>query len=121
MSFVNLLGNDVWLEADIVNRTENMIAGEFTPDQVTILNRIATAAALGEYTLTDDEKAQIAHYNQVCLDARAAGDAARVDNARLVQALAYEAAQVQATQAQAVIGAASSDTLALVAERAAAR
>lgn len=113
-SFIDLNGSIVWSEADIVRRTESMIASEFTPDQVAILNRVATAAALGQYTLSTEEMADIGRYNSVCMAAREAGNAARIDNAALAAALAYEAAQ-------ATVAAADADTLALVAQRAASR
>jgi hypothetical protein len=92
-SFINMMASDRWSEADIVNRTEAMIAAEFPPAQVAILNRIATAAALGQYQLTEQEAADIERYNLVCLAAREAGDAARADMVLLAQTLDYEAAK----------------------------
>jgi hypothetical protein len=92
-SFINMMASDRWSETDIVNRTEAMIAAEFPPAQVAILNRIATAAALGQYQLTEQEVTDIERYNVVCLAAREAGDAARADMALLAQTLDYEAAQ----------------------------
>jgi ferritin-like metal-binding protein YciE len=92
-SFINMMASDRWTEADIVNRTEAMIAAEFPPAQVAILNRIATAAAIGQYQMTAEEQSEINRYNEVCLAARAAGDAARVDMVLLAQTLDYEAAQ----------------------------
>lgn len=118
MSFVNLLGSDVWSEADIVNRTEAMIHAEFPVEQEGIINRIVTAAAAGMYALTEEEEAQVERYNQVCLDARAAGVAARADNERLVQVLAYEHALAAAAAAQMVIDAVTEDVLALASTRA---
>lgn len=146
MSFVNLMGNDVWSEADIVNRTEAMIRSEFPYAAVAILNRKATGAALGQYTMTDDEQAELARYMQVCEAARQAGNAARADIALLQGALDVEAAQrrlllpphagpalledgapnpqveadaAQRAAAQAVIDGATQDVLDLVAARAA--
>lgn len=146
MSFVNLMGNDVWSEADIVNRTEAMIRSVFSDQVVAILNRKATGAALGQYTMTDDERAELARYAQACEDAHQAGNAARADMALLQRALDVEAAQrrlllplyagpvlledgtadpqaeadaAQRAAAQAVIDGATPDVLDLVAARAA--
>jgi len=91
MSFVNLMGNDVWSEADIVNRTEAMISSEFTPVQAAILQRKATGALLGAYSLTNDEQAELANYAQTSEAARVAGNEARADMALLLEAMALEA------------------------------
>lgn len=111
MSFIDMMASDRWTEADIINRTEAMIAAEFTPHQVAIINRIVTAAAAGIYQLTEEEQAEVARYNEVCLAARKAGDEARANMALLAKALDYEAAQ-------RVINAAGEDIVALVAARA---
>jgi hypothetical protein len=91
-SFINLFGNDRWSEADIVNRTEAMIASEYPPAAAAILNRKVSGAALGQYTLSAAEQADLAHYAQVSNDARAAGDAARADMVKLQAVLDYEQA-----------------------------
>jgi hypothetical protein len=93
MSFIDMMASDRWSEADIINRTEAMIAAEFPPHQVAIINRIVTAAAAGMYQLTDEELADVSRYNAVCLAAREAGDAARADMALLSKVLDFEAAQ----------------------------
>jgi hypothetical protein len=121
-SFVNVLGSDLWSEADIVNRTESMIASYFPPNTTAILNRKVIGAATGRYTLSADEQAELDHYNTVCLAASAAGNAARADMARLQSALDYEHALAIAIVdrsffEQVIIDNASADTLALVAER----
>lgn len=92
-SFVDLLASDVWSEADIVNRTEAMIASEFPPAAAAILNRKVTGQTLGQYTLTADEQVELARYAAVSEAARAAGEAARDDMALLQSALEVEAAQ----------------------------
>jgi hypothetical protein len=114
MSFIDMMADDRWTEADIVNRTESMIRSEFPPDQESIINRIVTAAAAGMYQLTEEEQVQVARYNQACLEARDAGNAARVDMRLLEQALDYEVDK-------GVIDAASAEVKALVDERAQAR
>lgn len=109
-SFIDMLASHRWSEADIINRTEAMIAAEFTPAQVAIINRIVTAAAAGMYQLTEEEQAEVTRYNQVCLAAREAGDAAREDMAFLAQVLDFEAAQ-------RVVAAATEEVVALAALR----
>lgn len=109
-SFIDMMASDRWSEADIINRTEAMISSEFPPAQVAIINRIVTAAAAGMYQLTEQEQLEVARYNEVCLAARQAGDAARADMRLLEQVLDYEAAQ-------RTIGAAGVDVIDLVAMR----
>ena len=77
MSFINLLVNDVWSEADIVNRTEALISSEFSPNVVAILNRKVTAATIGQYVLTASEQAEVGRYAAVCNAAALAGNEAR--------------------------------------------
>lgn len=91
-SFINLMASDIWSEADIVRRTEAMIYSQFSKEQEAILNRKATGAALGQYTLTPEEAADLARYAQVTEDARQAGNAARADMALLLQVFDVEAA-----------------------------
>lgn len=91
-SFINLMANDVWSEADIVRHTEAMIYSQFSREQESILNRKATGAALGQYELTTSEMADLARYAQVTEDARQAGNAARQDMALLLQVLEVESA-----------------------------
>jgi hypothetical protein len=109
-TFINMMASDRWSETDIVNRTEAMIAAEFSREREAIINRIVTAAAAGMYTLSEEELATVARYNEVCLTARAAGEAARTDMRLLEQVLDYEAAQ-------RVITAAGVDVVALAALR----
>ncbi|HJV54318.1 MAG TPA: hypothetical protein VJ652_22835 [Noviherbaspirillum sp.] len=145
-SFVDLMGNDVWSEADIVNRTEALVRSEFSRDAEMILQRKATGALLGQYVMTEEEQAELARFATVTALARKAGVDARADMALLRAALDVEAAQrrralpvfdgpealedgspnpaVQVdaderTGAQAVIDAAAPETLDLVAARAA--
>jgi len=91
MSFINLMADDCWSEADIVNRTEAMIASVFPASEQVILNRKVTAAAIGAYTLTTAEQDEVAQFNALCMQARQAGLDARADMTLLTQALACEA------------------------------
>jgi len=87
------MGKDLWSEADIVNRTETMIASEFPRDAVAILNRKTTGAVLGQYAMTVAEQAELERYAQICAAARQAGIDARADNVLLTQVLDMEVAQ----------------------------
>lgn len=149
MSFVDLMGNDKWSEADIVRRTEAMVRAEVSADAETILNRKLQGASIGQYVLTPEDQAEINRFNSVVFGAQTAGAEARADMAKLQAVFDYEAAQArlalpvydgpatitdgegntvpnpaialdaeERTAAQAVIDAASVDTLALAALRA---
>ena len=126
-SFINLLGSDVWSDADITRRTEAMVRAEFSADAETILNRKVSGALLGAYVMTPEDEAEVMRFNAVTTAAAAAGALAHVDMAQLAQAMAVEAAQAQLQAApddelaQAVVDAATPEVLALVAARAAAR
>lgn len=109
-SFIDMMASHRWTETDIINRTEAMIAAEFSPNQVAIINRIVTAAAAGMYELTAEELAEVTRYNEVCLAAREAGAAARADMALLAQVLDFE-------QAQRLVSSAADEVLALAALR----
>jgi hypothetical protein len=92
-SFVNLMGFDVWSEADIINRTEAMLRSKYSVQEELILNRKIAGMELGLYTMTPDEQAEMNDFNVTVFTSRAAGDAARADMALLQQALNVEAAQ----------------------------
>ena len=93
MSFVNLLANDIWSEADIVRRTESMVRSEFSQEAETILNRKVLGASLGTYTISAEEQADLERYNVVVLAAQAEGVAARADMALLLQVFPLEDAK----------------------------
>jgi hypothetical protein len=93
MSFVDLMANDVWSEADIVRRTEAMIRSEFSQDAETILNRKVSGMVLGVYTPTEAEMAEMARYQATVEAARVAGDEARADMALLLRVFPMEEAQ----------------------------
>ena len=98
MSFVDLMGHDVWSEVDIVNRTEAMIASEFPPATVAILNRKATGQALGQYALSMEEGMELMRYAQVSEEARLAGAQARADMVLLSEVLPLEKAFLRLRQ-----------------------
>lgn len=89
-SFINLMANDIWSEADITNRTEALIASEFSPTAVAILNRKATGAALGQYQLSPADVADIARYAEVSEWARDLGNQALKDMELLNETMVLE-------------------------------
>lgn len=92
-SFINLLANDIWSEADIIRRTEAMIRSEFSLDAETILNRKVLGISLGTYTPSAEDQAEIARYDQVAKAAQAEGIAARADMALLLRVFPVDDAQ----------------------------
>jgi len=93
MSFVDLMADDVWAEADIVRRTEAMIRSEFSLETETILSRKVSGMVLGIYVQTEAEQAEMARYQGVVEAARVAGNEARADMALLLRVFPLEAAQ----------------------------
>lgn len=98
MSFVNMLANDVWSDQDITNRTEAMVRAVVPLADELVLNRKVQGAALGEYTLTAEDQAQMALLAQAGLAAQQAGIEARADMALLMDVLAVEAAEARLAQ-----------------------
>lgn len=92
-SFINLMANDVWSEADIVRRTEAMIRSEFSLEAETILNRKVLGISIGSYEASEADLAEIARYDAVAKNAQAAGVAARADMALLAKVFPLEEAQ----------------------------
>lgn len=131
MSFVDMMGNDVWSEADIVNRTESIIRSKYSQTEELILNRKMSGVFSGLYTLTTDEQLELQDFNSMLLQARMAGVDARADMALLQQALNQEFTQRtldtipvddpnladQRTSLQAIIDAAPQSVKDLVAQR----
>lgn len=93
MSFVDLMADDRWSEADIVRRTEAMIRSEFSAEAETILNRKVSGMVLGIYTPTEAEQAEMARYQATVEAARVAGNEARADMATLLRVFPLEDAQ----------------------------
>lgn len=92
-SFIDLMANDVWSEADIVRRTEAMIRSEFSAEAETILNRKVSGMVLGVYVPTTEEQAEMARYQTTVDAARVAGNASRADMALLLRVFPLEDAQ----------------------------
>jgi hypothetical protein len=131
MSFINLMANDDWSDADIVRRTESLIASQFP--NIQILQRKVQGQMLGQYTLTADEQAQLQAYAAASFAAGTDADQARADMKTLRSVWAVEAAQARLAEpvvdgddqdaseraaAQAEIDAATPDVMTVVTERA---
>lgn len=95
MSFINMMANDVWSDSDITNRTEAMIASEFSSVKLAILNRKATGAALGQYQLNAEEASEITRYAELSESARLAGVKAKADMELLLEVFKLEAANAR--------------------------
>lgn len=91
-TFIDLLGNDIWSDADITNRTEAIVRAQFSAIDETVLNRKVSGAGMGVYTLTADDMAEIQRFGAVTQAAAALGVQARADMALLQSALDYETA-----------------------------
>lgn len=132
MSFVNLMANDIWSDADITRRTEAMVRSEFSLEAETILNRKVVAMSVGEYSPTPADLAEMDRFRTVVEAAQAEGVAARADMALLLDTMAYEAAMrrlaqpvieddeqdaAERAEAQAVVDAASQEVIDLYALR----
>ncbi len=79
MSFVDLLGNDVWSDADITRRTESIIRAQFSDDEERILNRKITGLLIGQYTLTEADQVELGKFQEVVFMAQQEGASARTD------------------------------------------
>lgn len=95
MSFINLMANDVWSEADIKARLHAEIRSSISEMVETELNRALQGLALGLHALSTSEQEVLqlfkAETNRVAL----LGVTARADMALLTEVLALEAAKVR--------------------------
>lgn len=93
MSFINMMANDVWSDADITRRTEAMIRTEFSQEAETILNRKVLGYSLGTYEPTPQDLEDMLRYDQVAKAAKAEGRVARADMDLLLRVFPLEEAQ----------------------------
>jgi hypothetical protein len=93
MSFIDLMANDVWSEADMTRRTEAMIRSEFSQEAETIINRKLLGAQMGTYAPTLADMQEMERYAVVAQGAQAAGLAARANMALLRRVFVMEEAQ----------------------------
>jgi hypothetical protein len=92
-SFINLMANDIWPDADITRRTEAMVRSEFSLEAETILNRKVAGISLNQYTPTPEDLAEMARFKVVVDAAQGEGVLARADMALLIQVFPLEDAQ----------------------------
>lgn len=92
MSIVNLLKNDIWSEADIINAGRAAIYSQISFDRQQELQTIMLGHIAGLRTATMEELAEIAQVQAVTEAQASANAAARADMALLNDVLAYEAA-----------------------------
>lgn len=93
MSFIDMMANDVWSDADITARTEAMVRSVMSLADELVLNRKVQGAALGQYTLTSEDETQMALLAQAGYAAQQEGIAARADMALLLQVFEVEKAE----------------------------
>lgn len=99
MSIVNLLKNDIWSEADIINAGRAAIYSQISFDRQQELQTIMLGHIAGMRTASMDEMAEIAQVQAVTQAQALANAAARADMALLNDVLAYEAALDRLTRA----------------------
>ena len=92
MSIVNLLKNDIWSEADIINAGRAAIYSQISFDRQQELQTIMLGHIAGLRTALPAELAEIASVQQVTEAQAVANGEARADMARLLAVMAYEAA-----------------------------
>lgn len=98
MSFIDMMANDVWSDADITNRTEAMVRAAMPLQDELVLNRKVQGAALGEYTLTAEDQADMTTLAQAGFAAQQEGIAARADMALLLRVFEVEKAEKRLAQ-----------------------
>lgn len=99
MSFIDMMASHVWSDADITNRTEAMLRSQFSVVDEQVLNRKVTGAAMGIYTLTQDDEIEVQAFAAATLASQQAGQEARADMANLLQVFDVEAAERRLAQA----------------------
>lgn len=92
MSFINLLANDIWSDADITNKTEAIIHSKFSVLEENILNRKVTGVLIGSYVMSPEEELQLQRYKEFSERAKQEGIDARNDMALLLRVFELEKA-----------------------------
>ena len=90
MSFVDLMGYDIWTEADILKRTESIVRSQFSLDEETILNRKFQGATLGQYVLTEADLNEMHRFKEIVSYSQQEGISARADMVLLTKVLQIE-------------------------------
>ena len=97
-SFVNLMANDVWNEADIKSRLHSEIRSVISEQKENEISRAIQGRLLGMHTLTPEESASIALFKQVSDKVALLAVQARADAVLLSKAMDLELAQNRLTQ-----------------------
>jgi hypothetical protein len=100
---VDLMGDTIPSDVDIVIFTEALLAERFPPRAESILIRKVLGKLLGMYELTPAEEAEVGAFYAAAVAARVSGDVERARAALLAEALAIEAAQPIDGATQAVL------------------
>lgn len=90
---IDLMGDVVWSERDIVLRTEAMVRSVYSLEDELMLLRKALWHLLGARTLNTEEAAALAEYRVAVQAAGAEGAQARADNTKLSLARAVESGE----------------------------
>ena len=91
MSFINLLANDSWSDADIISHGRTVIASVVSEPRQRELQTIMLGHLAGMRTATADELAEIALVQQATEQQVIDNAAARADMALLLEVMAFEA------------------------------
>lgn len=100
MSFINLLGSDVWSEADIVNRTEAELHSAVSKETELILSRKMIGFSLGRLVPSAQEAIDLTNYEIASYQAQQSGNVARADMALLQAAMNHEQGIGESTDAE---------------------
>lgn len=92
MNLINLLGNTVWSDREITEHTEALVHQVTPVLEEMVLNRKLTAAAMGQWVMTEQEQAELQAYSQACMMAHQVGIEMRADNEKLRAVITYETA-----------------------------
>lgn len=98
MSFIDLMANDVWSDADIKARLHAEIRSEVSEQSEAELNRALQGKMLGMHTMTPGEMALLMLFKGATDRVAVLGAAARADMALLAATLPVEAAQRRLAQ-----------------------
>ena len=99
MSYVDLMGNDVWPLSDIDRKTQSLIRSKVSQDDEFKAARLAR-----KVDATADDLAFVAFVDSVIADALAQASEARADSALLAETLQYETATTRLAQYQLSVG-----------------
>lgn len=90
MSFIDLMSNNIFTEADILNRTQAMVRTFYSDEQEKILSRKVTGMMLGGYSLSIPEQEEIANFSTIVNQAKIENELATIDNELLKQIIEVE-------------------------------